>query len=78
MAAYKAGADIIMFDNTGPEEIKKFINSITGKKPIIEISGGINLKNIKKFINLPIDWISSGAITNSAPAIDFSLEIKKC
>ncbi len=75
MAAYKASVDILMFDNTGPEEIKKFFRDNKGKKPIIEISGGITLKNIKKFINLPIDWISSGTITNSAPAIDFSLEI---
>jgi nicotinate-nucleotide pyrophosphorylase (carboxylating) len=76
IAAYNVGVDILMFDNTGPSDIKKFLKNITGKKPIIEISGGINLKNIKKFINLPVDWISSGTITNSAPAIDFSLEIK--
>ncbi|HXK44450.1 MAG TPA: carboxylating nicotinate-nucleotide diphosphorylase [bacterium] len=75
LAAKNAGADIIMFDNTGASEIKKFLNLCGENRPLIEISGGIDLKDIKKFRNLDIDFVSVGKITHSAPAIDFSLEI---
>jgi nicotinate-nucleotide pyrophosphorylase (carboxylating) len=74
--AHKAGADIVMFDHSNPSEIRKFVRLAGRKKPVIEISGNINLKNITKFTALPIDWISVGALTNSAPALDFSLKIK--
>ena len=49
---------------------------ISGKnRPKIEVSGGIKIKDIRKFLGLDIDFVSSGYITHSAPSIDFSLEI---
>ncbi len=44
-------------------------------RPLIEVSGGLDIKDIKKFKNIDIDFVSVGRITHSAPAIDFSLEI---
>jgi nicotinate-nucleotide pyrophosphorylase (carboxylating) len=53
------------------------MNYFKGKKrPLLEISGGINLKNIDKFRNLKADWISLGSLTHSATGLDFSLEIE--
>ncbi|HON05583.1 MAG: putative nicotinate-nucleotide pyrophosphorylase (carboxylating) [candidate division TA06 bacterium ADurb.Bin131] len=75
MVAANSGADILMFDNTGVDEIRKYLK-ISGKnRPKIEVSGGIKIKDIRKFLGLDIDFVSSGYITHSAPSIDFSLEI---
>ncbi|MGC9065328.1 MAG: carboxylating nicotinate-nucleotide diphosphorylase [Candidatus Ratteibacteria bacterium] len=73
--AKNAGADIIMFDNTSIHEIRKFLKLCDENRPLIEISGGIDLKDIRRLKNLDIDFVSAGKITHSAPAIDFSIEI---
>ncbi|MFN3966359.1 MAG: carboxylating nicotinate-nucleotide diphosphorylase [Endomicrobiia bacterium] len=75
--ALNSELDIIMLDNMDYKTLKKAIKMIRKSKKdvIIEISGGINLKNIEKIAKLRPDRISLGEITNSAPAIDFSLEI---
>jgi len=75
IAAAESGADILMFDNTGVSEIKKFLKKYGDNRPLIEVSGGIKISDIKKFRNLDIDFVSVGRITHSAPAVDFSLEI---
>lgn len=75
--AYQAGADIVMFDNAGPAEVRKFAKILRGKKRkvIVEWSGGVDLKNIPSLRQLPVDWVSVGSLTHSAPALDFSLKI---
>jgi len=82
--ALNAGVDIIMLDNMLFPEIKKAIkmirktqNAKRKTKPGIEISGGANLKNIKKIAQLGVERISVGEITHSAPALDISLEIRR-
>ena len=77
MAAISAEADIIMLDNISPKTIKKIIKSAKNlpKRPIFEVSGGINLKNINRFASLGIDRISIGTLTHSAPALDLGLNI---
>ena len=79
--ALDAKVDMIMLDNIKDKDLKKFINIIRKNstktyKPQIEISGGMNLKRIKKYANLGIDRISIGMLTHSAPALDISLKIK--
>ncbi|MAZ07409.1 MAG: nicotinate-nucleotide diphosphorylase (carboxylating) [Rickettsiales bacterium] len=75
--AIRAGASYILLDNMKPEEIKKCIklkqksNSYTK----FEITGGINLNNIKKYYLLGADYISIGKITNSAKSVDIGLDI---
>jgi len=66
--------DIIMLDNMNVAQIKQ-AQKIINKKCLIEISGGINLQNIKNFIDLEVDFISIGAITHSARAVDIGLDI---
>ena len=75
----KFGVDIIMLDNFSPVHIKKTIKKLTElgirKKIVLEASGRINSKNIKKYAETNVDMISVGNITNSVNGIDLSLEI---
>ena len=72
-AAVEAGADIIMLDNMTHEEMKEAVEIIDNRAEI-EISGNVNRDNIQKLIDLGVDYISSGALTHSAPIMDISLK----
>ena len=71
--AVEAGADIIMLYNMNVEEMKQAISFID-KRAEIEISGNVTKENIKHYISLGVDYISSGALTHSAPIMDISLK----
>ncbi|MGD2065348.1 MAG: carboxylating nicotinate-nucleotide diphosphorylase [Dehalococcoidia bacterium] len=75
LEAVEAGADIIMLDNMNPEDMReavKFINS----RALIEASGGITLDNVRAVAETGVDFISIGALTHSARALDISLELE--
>jgi nicotinate-nucleotide pyrophosphorylase (carboxylating) len=72
--ALRAGADMILVDNASPRALKRIIELVKGKM-FVETSGGMNLKNISRYSRLGVDRISSGALTHSAPAVDFSIEL---
>ena len=69
------GVDIILLDNMNPAEMREAVS--LGKKKAVkfEASGGVTLKNIRQIAASGVDFISVGALTHSAPAIDFSLEL---
>ena len=71
--AVEAGADIIMLDNMSPEEMKEAIAIIDGRAET-ECSGNVTKENIAKLTALGVDYISSGALTHSAPIMDISLK----
>lgn len=71
--AVEAGADIIMLDNMGVEEMKEAI-ALVGGRAEIECSGNVTKENIERYISLGVDYISSGALTHSAPILDISLK----
>jgi nicotinate-nucleotide pyrophosphorylase (carboxylating) len=71
--ALRAGADIILVDNAAPKTFEKILKLASGKMQV-EVSGGLTLKNIQKYSSLPADRFSSGALTHSAPSVDFSIE----
>lgn len=71
--AVEAGADIIMLDNMTAEEMREAIKIIDGRAET-ECSGNVTKENIEKIINLGVDYISSGALTHSAPIMDISLK----
>src|SRR5919106_126529 len=81
LAVVAAKADIVMLDNFTPKEAQQTIREITRmglrNKVKIELSGGINQKNIRYYSRAKPDFISLGYITHSSKAIDFSLEIMK-
>lgn len=71
--AVEAGADIIMLDNMTHEQMKEAIDFIAGRAEI-EVSGNVTKENIEKLKDLGVDYISSGALTHSAPIMDLSLK----
>lgn len=71
--AVEAGADIIMLDNMTPEIMAEAIQIISGRAET-ECSGNITKENIKTITSLGIDYVSSGALTHSAPILDISLK----
>lgn len=71
--AVEAGAHIIMLDNMSHEEIKEATDYIAGRAQV-EVSGNVTRENIGKLADLGVDFISSGALTHSAPILDISLK----
>ncbi|MBQ3017782.1 MAG: carboxylating nicotinate-nucleotide diphosphorylase [Clostridia bacterium] len=71
--AVLAGADIIMLDNMSTEQLKEAIEYIDGRAEI-EVSGNVTKENIARLTDLGVDFISSGALTHSAPILDLSLK----
>jgi len=75
LEAVEAGADIIMLDNMNLEDMRKAVKSINGRA-LIEASGGITLDNVRAVAETGVDFISIGALTHSARALDISLELE--
>ena len=71
--ALEAGADIIMLDNMTPEMLKEAI-ALIDHKAEIEISGNVTKENLAKYVEMGVDYISSGALTHSSPILDVSLK----
>lgn len=71
--AVEAGADIIMLDNMSPEMMAEAIRIIDGRA-MTECSGNITKENIETITKLGVDYVSSGALTHSAPILDISLK----
>ncbi len=72
--ALRAGADLLLVDNSSPRVLEKVLQLVRGKMQV-EVSGGLTLDNIQKYSRLPVDRFSSGSLTHSAPALDFSIEL---
>ena len=75
LEAVEAGADIVMLDNMNLEDMRKAVKSIHGRA-LIEASGGITLDNVRAVAETGVDFISIGALTHSARALDISLELE--
>ncbi len=71
--AVEAGADIIMLDNMSTEEMREAIRMIGGRAET-ECSGNVTKENIGRLTELGVDYISSGALTHSAPILDISMK----
>ncbi len=71
--ALEAGADIIMLDNMSPADMKKAVQMISGRA-ITECSGNITKDTIRSITDTGVDYVSSGALTHSAPILDVSLK----
>ncbi len=71
--AVDAGADIIMLDNMSPEEMREAVQLIGGRAET-ECSGNVTKENAERLVHIGVDYISSGALTHSAPILDISLK----
>ncbi|TWE02531.1 nicotinate-nucleotide pyrophosphorylase [carboxylating] [Neobacillus bataviensis] len=74
LEAVQTGADVIMFDNRTPDEIKEFIKLVPAGI-ITEASGGIQLANIADYRDTGVDYISLGLLTHSYKALDISVKV---
>ena len=74
--AADAGADIILLDNMSVDELREAVSVIDSRSQT-EASGRININNVREIASTGVNYISVGAITHSAPAVDVSLEIIK-
>ena len=71
--AVEAGADIIMLDNMTDEQMREAVKQIGGRAQT-ECSGNVTKKNIARLADIGIDYVSSGAMTHSAPVLDISMK----
>jgi nicotinate-nucleotide pyrophosphorylase (carboxylating) len=79
-AALTHNPDIVLLDNMSPSLVRQAVEQVRTYDPArkirIEASGGIALGNVRDFAEAGVDWISVGALTHSAPAVDLSFEIE--
>jgi nicotinate-nucleotide pyrophosphorylase (carboxylating) len=77
--ALAAGVDRVMFDNMTPETMRQAVSLVAAHgdaRPETEASGGITLETIRAYAETGVDFISVGALTHSAPALDLSLRLE--
>ncbi len=77
-AALRAGVDRILLDNMTPEHVREAVERIRSVSADIRIeaSGGVTLERVRAFAEAGVDYISVGALTHSAPALDLSLRLE--
>lgn len=75
LAALDAGADIIMLDNMTVSKLREAVAVIDGRA-VTEASGGVRLETVRAIAETGVDWISVGALTHSAPALDLGLDFE--
>jgi nicotinate-nucleotide pyrophosphorylase (carboxylating) len=72
--AIRAGADGVLLDNMTPEEVRECVGRAAGRVRL-EVSGGIDARNIRAYAETGVDYISVGALTHSAAAVDINFRI---
>ncbi|MBJ6765850.1 carboxylating nicotinate-nucleotide diphosphorylase [Myxococcaceae bacterium JPH2] len=72
--AIEAGADVVMLDNMDDAQIREAVKLAGGRVPL-EVSGGVTLERLPRLAKMGVDFVSMGALTHSARAMDLSLEI---
>jgi len=81
LEAARAGADIIMLDNMTVEEVREALRRLEEEglrsQVLVEVSGRIGLEEVADYVRTGVDIISSGFLTHSARALDFSMRVKK-
>jgi nicotinate-nucleotide pyrophosphorylase (carboxylating) len=79
-AALAYNPDVVLLDNMNPALVRQAVQEVRAHDPArkirTEASGGITLANVREFAEAGVDWISVGALTHSAPAVDLSFEIE--
>jgi len=73
--ALSARADVVMLDNMSPQDVRRAVQTVAGRA-LVEVSGGVTLETVRAYAESGADFISVGALTHSAPAVDFSLEFR--
>jgi nicotinate-nucleotide pyrophosphorylase (carboxylating) len=74
--AVSAGADMVLLDNMTPEEVASCVSLVAGRCAV-EVSGGVTLATVGEYAAAGVDFISVGALTHSAPALDIGLDLQE-
>jgi len=74
--ALDAGADVVLLDNFNPEQTRKAVQVVADRVPL-ESSGSVRLETVRSFAEAGVDYISVGALTHSAPAVDIHLRVTR-
>jgi nicotinate-nucleotide pyrophosphorylase (carboxylating) len=76
--ALAAGSEAVLLDNQTPQQAGKLVSLARQLRPscVVELSGGITLENLRAYAEAGADFLSSGALTHSAPAADVSLLVE--
>ena len=74
LEAVEAGADLVMLDNMSPDQVATCVREVDGRV-LLEVSGGVTAETVTAYAAAGPDFISSGALTNSAPVLDIGLDI---
>jgi nicotinate-nucleotide pyrophosphorylase (carboxylating) len=72
-AAIDAGVDVVMLDNMGLADLREAVKLVDGRA-VTEASGGVTLDKVRSIAEMGVNWISVGALTHSAPALDLALD----
>ncbi|MBK5287601.1 MAG: carboxylating nicotinate-nucleotide diphosphorylase [Acidimicrobiia bacterium] len=72
--AVAAGADFILLDNMSPDDVRVAVDAVDGMVPL-EVSGGVTFETIHAYAATGVEFVSIGALTHSAPALDIALDI---
>jgi nicotinate-nucleotide pyrophosphorylase (carboxylating) len=76
--AVAAGADAVLLDNMSPDEVRTVVSEVRERnpdRPLLEISGGLDLDSIGAYATTGADLASIGALTHSAPVLDIGLDV---
>lgn len=76
--AVVAGADALLLDNMGPDEVRAVVDEVRAadpRRPLLEVSGGIDLDTVAAYATTGADMVSIGALTHSAPVLDIGLDV---
>ncbi len=72
--AVAAGAELVLLDNMTPDEVARCVRLVAGRC-LVEVSGGVTIENVAAYAKAGADFISVGALTHSAPALDIGLDL---
>jgi nicotinate-nucleotide pyrophosphorylase (carboxylating) len=73
--ALASGATHLLLDNLSPQQAEEWVRIVAGRATV-ELSGGINLDSVRSYAETGADFVSAGAITHSAPAMDISFRLE--
>jgi nicotinate-nucleotide pyrophosphorylase (carboxylating) len=75
--ALASGADHLLLDNFSPPEVAEMVRRIAGRAKV-EVSGGVTLETVRAYAETGADYVSAGALTHSARAVDLSFRLEAC
>lgn len=73
--ALEAGVEVVLLDNMSVNLVREAVQKTAGRA-LLEVSGGVNLENVRQYALTGVNFISVGALTHSAKAVDISLELR--